>query len=432
MSMTVTAEAEKLALSHVPAGTEIGGGSSAACGQWPVEEVDAIPTGPHQLLRTPANTSAAALRKRAQESASKKAAGLAAASLASLDALAVSTGRSAELAAAGGMQQQPHQAGTHGDGQAPPSPSGQKESENSLYPTLSNLDERENQEGQELASGRGSMGTNEVGDHQDQPLDGDGPNHFINDEDEDDDDDNSDRMDTDDDPEMSDENDNTYYPVPNVGRYVTDRRTTRSMHFPNRDLGQIDVLAEPRPTEYGTEATNPNVEIEAALMGARRNSQGQFVIPKDRTGAQRPVPPHVVTTAGRAQAANSGRTAERGSTTKRVHPGGDAPGGKARRSQGPSGPSPPGGNGGGDGGPPQPPSGGDGHGDGPEGPGGDPPGGKNGVNGPGTGRGDTFADHAHRYRKSIPAKLYEIPELNELSDLQFVSWLQKGNYDTTI
>ena len=121
MSVTVTAEAEKLALSHVPAGTEIGSGSSAACGKWPVDEMDAIPTGPHQLLRTPANSSSAALRKRAQESASKKAAGLAAASLASLDVLAASTGRSAELAAAGEMQQQPHQAGTHGDGQAPPS-----------------------------------------------------------------------------------------------------------------------------------------------------------------------------------------------------------------------------------------------------------------------------------------------------------------------
>ena len=444
MSMTVTAEAEKLALSHVPAGTEIGGGSSVACGKWPVEDMDAIPMGVHQLLRTPANANAATLRKRAQESAGRKAAGLAAASLASLDVLAASTGRSAELAAAGEMQQQPDQTGSHGDSQAPPSSSEQGENETPLYPVLPNRDELEDQEGQELASGLGPRRADEVDDRQERLLGGNGFDHSINDDDEDDvdDDDDSVGMDVDDDQELSDGNDDTYYPVPNVDRYVTDRRTTRSLHFPNRDLGQIDVLAEPRLEEHGIGTVDPNVAIEAALMGAQRDSGGHFVIPKDPMGMQRPVPPHVVTTAGRAQATNRGRTAGRGSTTKRAHAGGDAPGGKARRGQGPSGPSPPGGNGGSGGGnggnpqppsgPPQPPSGGNGHGGGSGDPGGDPSGGGNGANGSGTGRGDAFADLAHRYRKSIPAKLYEIPELSDLNDLQFVSWLQKGKCNIII
>lgn len=424
--MTVTAEAGGQALEHVPPGSEGGNGSSLANGKWPPEETGAIPPGT-QIPRTPAPSDAATLRKRAQESISKRATGLAAASLASLDALAASTGRSVELAAAGEVEQQPHQMGAHGDGLGlPPLPSGHGDGGGPLYPRLPNTEELETQEGQGFNGSGSSMGTAERSERQEFPMDENDLNHSPDDDDE------SEEMDVDNDREFSDPDDHAYYPAPNMDRHVTERRSKKSLHFPDRDLGRVDVLREPSQEELGLVAPNPNAAVEAALMENQRALNSQFVIPRDPGGAQRPVPPNVVTTAGRAMAANRERPEERSSAAKRTHSVGDTPGGKTRRGRGPSPPPPPGGGGNDDNRPPRPPprvnSGGGGAGD----PDDDPPRNGGGAKKSRPERDDTFMDQAHRYRKSIPPKLYEIPELSDLSDLNFVSWLQKGNWKLTI
>ena len=106
MSTTVTTESNVLAIEQASQGAGGGGGSSVANGRWPDDEPEVIPPG-NQLPRTPAPSEVAALRKRAQESAAKKATSLAAASLAGLDTLAASTGRAVELTAAGEVLSQP-------------------------------------------------------------------------------------------------------------------------------------------------------------------------------------------------------------------------------------------------------------------------------------------------------------------------------------
>ena len=167
MSTTTTTEAHTLALEQTPLGAGGGGGSSVANGRWPNDEPEVIPLG-NQLLRTPAPSETAALRKkRLQESISKKATSLAAASLAGLDSLAASTGRSVELAAAGEVQQQLPRADAHGEGRGTPpllqEPAGDA---GSLYPNLSGVDEFDESKAQaslqEVDYNEGPEGTGEV------------------------------------------------------------------------------------------------------------------------------------------------------------------------------------------------------------------------------------------------------------------------------
>ena len=436
MSTTTTTEVNTLAIEHAPLGSGGGGGSSLAHGNWPNEEPEVIPPG-NQLPRTPAPSDVIALRRRVQESASKKATSLAAASLAGLDILAASTGRSVELSATGGVQQQPPQVDTHGEGQGPLSPLQEPVGgAGSLYPKLPGVDEfgeLGDQESLQTADPSEVPGGTDGGNtSQEFMMNNNNLHHFPDDEDEV-------GMDVDDESASSEEDDHNYYPVHGENHpHITERRSRRSMHFPNRDLGQVDVLT--RQDQEGPEATanDQNVAVEAALMEAFQDVRS-YVIPKGPNGTRRPVPPNVVTTAGRAMAANRGGRAGRGSTTKRAHSASGTPANKARRSgeppAGPPAPPPPGGgggggNGGGNGGPPNPPpgppqanggAGGPGGGD----PGNNPPGG--GGRGPYPGPGGLADDLVRQYRKSIPSKLYEIPKLTDLSDTNFVSWLQKGN-----
>ena len=433
MSITTTTEVNTLAIENAPLGSGGGGGSSLAHGNWPNdEEPEVIPPG-NQLPRPPAPSDVIALRRRAQDSARKKATSLAAASLAGLDILAASTGRSVELSATGGAQQQPPQVDTHGEGQGPLSPLQEPVGgAGSLYPKLPGVDELGDQESlQNVDPSEVPGGTDGGNTSQEFMINNNNLHHFPDDEDEV-------GMDVDDESASSEEDDHNYYPVHGENHpHITERRSRRSMHFPNRDLGQVDVLT--RQDQEGPEATanDQNVAVEAALMGAFQDPPGPFVIPKAPNGTRRPVPPNVVTTAGRAMAANRGGRAGRGSTTKRAHSASGTPANKARRSgeppAGPPAPPPPGGgggNGGGNGGPPHPPpgppqanggAGGPGGGD----PGNNPPGG--GGRGPYPGPGGLADDLVRQYRKSIPSKLYEIPKLTDLSDTNFVSWLQKGN-----
>ena len=435
MSTTTTTEVNTLAIENAPLGSGGGGGSSLAHGNWPNEEPEVIPPG-NQLPRTPAPSDVIALRRRVQDSASKKATSLAAASLAGLDILAASTGRSVELSATGGAQQQPPQVDTHGEGQGPLSPIQEPVGgAGSLYPKLPGVDEfgeLGDQESLQTADPSEVPGGTDGGNtSQEFMMNNNNLHHFPDDEDEV-------GMDVDDESASSEEDDHNYYPVHGENHpHITERRSRRSMHFPNRDLGQVDVLT--RQDQEGPEATanDQNVAVEAALMEAFQDVRS-YVIPKGPNGTRRPVPPNVVTTAGRAMAANRGGRAGRGSTTKRAHSASGTPANKARRSgeppAGPPAPPPPGGggggNGGGNGGPPNPPpgppqanggAGGPGGGD----PGNNPPGG--GGRGPYPGPGGLADDLVRQYRKSIPSKLYEIPKLTDLSDTNFVSWLQKGN-----
>ena len=430
MSTTVTTESNVLAIEQASQGAGGGGGSSVANGRWPDDEPEVIPPG-NQLPRTPAPSEVAALRKRAQESAAKKATSLAAASLAGLDTLAASTGRSVELTAAGEVPSQPPRMDAHGDSRGTPPPSQEPTGGvSSLYPNLSGMGEFDESEArggaQDFESSERPMGTDEENTSQEFMIANSDLTPLPDDEDDD-----EDGTDVDDEMASAEEDDHTYYPVPEVNhRHVTDRRSKRSMHFPNRDLGQVDVLAGPHQEGPGAVANDQNVAVEAAMMDALLDPRGPYVIPKDPNGARRPVPPNVVTTAGRATAANRGRRAERGSTTKRAHSAGGTPASKARRGAGPPAgppvPPPPGGGAGGNGGPPNPPPGphrANNGGGGPGDPGNNPPGGGGGAPNPG----GAAADQMNRYRKSIPSKLYEIPKLNDLSDTNFVSWLQKGN-----
>ena len=432
MSTTTTTEVNTLAIENAPLGSGGGGGSSLAHGNWPNEEPEVIPPG-NQLPRTPAPSDVIALRRRVQDSASKKATSLAAASLAGLDILAASTGRSVELSATGGAQQQPPQVDTHGEGQGPLSPLQEPVGgAGSLYPNLPGVDGLGDQESlQNVDPSEVPGGTDGGNTSQEFMINNNNLHHFPDDEDEV-------EMDVDDESASSEEDDHNYYPVHGENHpHITERRSRRSMHFPNRDLGQVDVLT--RQDQEGPEATanDQNVAVEAALMEAFQDVMS-YVIPKGPNGTRRPVPPNVVTTAGRAMAANRGGRAGRGSTTKRAHSASGTPANKARRSgeppAGPPAPPPPGGggggNGGGNGGPPNPPpgppqanggAGGPGGGD----PGNNPPGG--GGRGPYPGPGGLADDMVRQYRKSIPSKLYEIPKLTDLSDTNFVSWLQKGN-----
>ena len=343
MSTTTTTEVNTLAIENAPLGSGGGGGSSLAHGNWPNEEPEVIPPG-NQLPRTPAPSDVIALRRRVQDSASKKATSLAAASLAGLDILAASTGRSVELSATGGAQQQPPQVDTHGEGQGPLSPIQEPVGgAGSLYPKLPGVDEfgeLGDQESLQTADPSEVPGGTDGGNtSQEFMINNNNLHHFPDDEDEV-------GMDVDDESASSEEDDHNYYPVHGENHpHITERRSRRSMHFPNRDLGQVDVLT--RQDQEGPEATanDQNVAVEAALMGAFQDPPGSYVIPKGPNGTRRPVPPNVVTTAGRAMAANRGGRAGRGSTTKRAHSASGTPANKARRSgeppAGPPAPPPP-------------------------------------------------------------------------------------------